>query len=64
MPSSDTRAVTIPLFFPPAMPPYTGQCLHMGSVLDGYFVLVMTLYYSYIKYGTGNYSKFGLAMNY
>jgi ribosomal protein L35 len=30
-PSSDTRALTIPLFFPPAKPPYTGQCLHSHS---------------------------------
>jgi hypothetical protein len=34
-----------PLFFPNAKPPYTGQCLHIGSVLDGCIVFAMPLYY-------------------
>jgi hypothetical protein len=42
--SSGTRALKSPLFFPPAMPPYTGQCLHIGSVLDGCIVLVMPIW--------------------
>jgi hypothetical protein len=46
-PSSGTRALTTPLFFPPAMPPYTGQCLQIGSQLDGGIVLVMPLYSIY-----------------
>jgi hypothetical protein len=49
-PSSGTRALTIPLFFPPAMPPCTGQCLHVGSVLDRCIVLVMPLYYINITF--------------
>jgi hypothetical protein len=42
---SGTRALTIPHFFPPAMPSYAGRCLHIGSVLDECIVLVMPLYY-------------------
>jgi hypothetical protein len=44
-PSSGTRALTISLFLPPAVPPCTGRCLHIGSVLDGCIVLVMPVYY-------------------
>jgi hypothetical protein len=34
-----------PPFPSPAMPQYTGQCLHIGSVLDGCFVPAVPLYY-------------------
>jgi hypothetical protein len=50
--SSGTRALTIPIFLPPAMPLYTGQCLHIGSVFNGCIVLVMPLILIYaIWYG-------------
>jgi hypothetical protein len=32
-----------PFFLPHAMPPYTGQCLHIGSMLDWCTVLVLPL---------------------
>jgi hypothetical protein len=32
-------------FYAFATPPYTGQCLHIGSVLFGYIVYVMPLCY-------------------
>jgi hypothetical protein len=38
-------------FFVSAIPPCTGQCLHIGSALFGYFVYVMLFCYEiYIKY--------------
>jgi hypothetical protein len=44
-PSSDIYSFTHSPLFMSAVPPYTGQCLHTGSVLFMYVVFVLPLCY-------------------